>query len=114
MNRKRRETPLRPLATAAAGALCALLLATPAPAAARVTISVEVAYGGVLVGGVGFFLYLGASWDVPLAMRDLPTSLLEIGPGRTRLGVPLPRLDADPDDAPARPEVSFDLLRWRF
>lgn len=100
-----------------AGVLSALLLAAPTPASARVTVTVEVAYGGVIVGGIGLFIYIGGSWEVSLAGRSLPTALLEIREGRAQLGVPLPRLHLDSvtaGTAATDEQLRIDLLRWRF
>lgn len=100
-----------------AGALCALILAAPAPVAARVTVTVQIAYGAVVVGGVGLFVAVGGSWELPFANRDLPTALLEIGDGNFRPGIPLPSLSGGYDPAAADhsvPGVRIDLLRWRF
>lgn len=97
---------------AAAAALGLWALGTPAPAAARVTVTVEVAYGSVVVGGVGVFLLIGGSWDIPFATLLRRDTLLDITPGRVRLGLPLPALDrgGDGSDTPVR----VDLVRWRF
>lgn len=103
--------------TLAAGALCALLLAAPAPAAARVTVSVEFVYGGVLACGLGIFIAFGGSWDIDLADRLPSGALLEVGAGRSRLGLPLPALElVDDADGGLRSHerLHFDLLRWRF
>lgn len=102
---------------AAAGSLCALLLVAPAPAAARVTVSVEVIYGGVAGCGLGLFFYFAGSWEVPFAARNLQSALLEISDGRARVGVPLPSLHFESDlDGGQRPHdaIQLDLLRWRF
>ena len=103
--------------TAAAGALCALLLATPIPASATATITVEFAYGGVAACGIGFFVYIAGSWEVPFATRSLQGALLEVGDGRARFGVPLPSLSvvSDPSGLQGPHDaLQFDLLRWRF
>lgn len=109
--------PIRRRATiAAAAAVCATLLAAPVPAPARVVVTVEVAYGGIVAGGVGVFIYFGSSWEVPFAAGDLPTALVEITPGRTRFGVPLPSLGPDPGQTGSRSidALHLDLVRWRF
>lgn len=98
-------------------ALCALLLARPAPAAARVTVTVEFAYGGLAACGVGFFLYFASSWEVPFAARRLQGPLLELSDGQAHLGVPIPsfRLGGDPSgEQVAHDAIQLDLLRWRF
>ena len=100
-----------------AAALCALLLGAPAPAAARVTVTVHVAYGAVVVGGVGIFIAVGGSWDPGFAGQPLPTALLEVANGAVHTGIPLPGLDAqaDPIDADGSAiNVKLDLFRWRF
>lgn len=101
---------------AAAVAVCAALFAAPTPASARVVVTVEVAYGGIVAGGVGLFIYFGGSWEVPFAVGELPTALLEITPGRTRFGVPLPSLGPDPGQTgtPVIDALHLDLVRWRF
>ena len=107
----------RPWRMLVAAALAALLLAAPAPAAARVVITVQVAYGSVVVGGVGFFLFFAGSWEVPFVPRDLPTSLVDVQGSRVRLGVPLPSLCLDAGDAgspEAEARMQLELLRWRF
>ena len=103
--------------TAAAGALCALLLVAPTSASARVAVTVEFAYGGVAACGVGFFVYFAGSWEASLAARGLQSALLELSGGRARLGVPTPslRLGRDPSGQRAAPDsIQLDLLRWRF
>ena len=102
---------------ATAGVMCALLLVAPATASAQGTVTVEVAYGGVAVCGVGIFFYFAGSWEIPFVPRALQGALLELGAGRARLGVPLPSLhfDADSSGEPvAHDAIHFDLLRWRF
>jgi len=102
---------------AAALSLCALLLAAPTPAAARVVVSIEFVYGGVVGCGLGFFLYFAGSWEVPFAARSLQSALVEISDGRARVGVPVPSLSlgSDPDgEQRARDAIRLDLLRWRF
>lgn len=99
----------------AATVLCGLLLAAPLPAAARVTFTVQFAYGSVLVGGVGFFIYLAGGWEFPLASRELPTTLLEIRADRVRFGLPLLFPRPAPGAVDARGQgVQLDLVRWRF
>ena len=103
--------------TAAAGALCALLLTAPTPASARVTISVEVAYGGVVGCGLVFLLYFSGSWEAGFGARSLQGALLELSDGRAQWGVPLPSLGlgSDPSgDQVQRDTIQLDLLRWRF
>jgi hypothetical protein len=103
--------------TAAAGLLCTLLLVAPAPAAAGVTVTVEIVYGGVIGCGLGFFLYFAGAWEVPFAERAPQGVLLELSEGRARLGVPIPSLGlgSDPSGEPApRDEIRLDLVRWRF
>lgn len=102
---------------AAAVSLCALLLVSPAPAAARVTISIEVVYGGVAGCGLGLFFYFAGSWELPFAARNLQSALLEISDGRARVGLPVPslRFDGDLDGGQrSHDTVQLDLLRWRF
>ncbi len=102
---------------AAAGSLCALLLATPTPATARVTVTVEVVYGGVIGCGLGLFVYFAGSWEIPFAASGLQSALLELGGGRTRLGVPVPSLSlgSSPDgEQRAHDAILLNLLRWRF
>jgi hypothetical protein len=100
-----------------AGLLCALLLAAPAPAAAKVSVTIEVAYGGVIGCGLAFFVYFGGTWESGLAGRGLQSALIEVGDGPAHLGVPIPSLVLL-DDAAAAPaghrRVQLDLLRWRF
>jgi hypothetical protein len=103
--------------TLIAVSLCALLLGAPAPASARVTVNVQIAFGAVVAGGVGFFVSIGGSGELPFAPRSLPTAVLEVSDGRASLGVPLPSLELVPDPAddgnpPAR--VQVNLVRWRF
>jgi hypothetical protein len=96
---------------------CALMLGAPATAAARVTVTLQFAFGAVAVGGVGFFIVVGAAGDLGFAGHDLPTALLEVAKGEVRAGVPVPALDvkADPIDADQTgPAVRLDLFRWRF
>ncbi len=84
---------------------------------ARVTVTVQIAYGGVVVGGVGFFFYLAGSWEMSLAERGFPTALLEIRNDGVRFGVPLPVPDVASTPAAGDGEldgVRLDLLRWRF
>ena len=99
------------------GLLCALLLAAPAPASAKVTVTIEVAYGGVVGCGLAFFVYFGGAWESGLAGRALQSALIEVGDGPAHLGVPIPSL-APVNDAAAEPaghqRVQLDLLRWRF
>lgn len=105
------------LARWACAAACALtLLAAPGPADARVTVTVEFAYGAVVAGGVGIFIAFGGSWDVSLAERGLPTALLEVRDGTVRAGLPLlsPRLTVDGPERATVDGVQLDLLRWRF
>lgn len=100
-----------------AAALCALVLGAPSPAAARVTVTVQIAYGAVVVGGVGIFIAVGGAWDLGFAGRALPTALLEVANGTVRPGIPLPALNLEPESTGAdraAPSVRFDLLRWRF
>jgi len=102
---------------ATAGALCALLLVAPTPAAARVAVTVEFAVGGVAACGVGFFLYFAGSWESAFAARGLQGAMLEISEGRARLGVPIPALGLVSDPAGeqvAHDAIQLDLLRWRF
>lgn len=101
----------------AAGTLCTLLLLASTPAAARVTVTVEVASGGVVVCGLGFFLYFAGSWESPLATYEPRGVLLELSAGRAHVGLPIPALRLGND--PAAGQVSadgfqLDLLRWRF
>jgi hypothetical protein len=103
--------------TVIVGALCLALLGAPVPAAARVTVTFQFAYGAVVVGGVGVFIAVGGTWDLGLARRDASAALLELGEGGLRAAVPVPALCLAPD--PAEPEravpgVRVDLLRWRF
>lgn len=104
----------RPLALIAA--LTAALLFAPAPAAARVTVTVEIAYGGVVVGGVGFFVYIAGSWEYPLAGREIPTALLEVRGDGCRWGVPLPQPRLAPGEGAgaAADGALLDLVRVRF
>lgn len=95
---------------AAAVAAATILFGVPAPAAARVAVSVELAFGGMVVGGVGFFVYLAGSWGFSRGTRDVPTALVEVCGNRARLGVPLPLPGYDFE----RDVVRFDLVRWRF
>lgn len=105
----------RVLRWALAGALAALALAAPVTASARATVTVQIAYGGFVAGGVSVFVYLSGAWELPLAMRDLRTSLLEVSAGRARLGVPLPSLRTREDaDDPRGDGLQVDLVRWRF
>ena len=103
--------------TAAVGALCALLLVAPTPASARVTVSVEVAYGGVVGCGLVFLLSFSGSWEAGLAAHELQGALLELEGGRAQVGVPIPSLRFDGDasgDQVQRDTIQLDLLRWRF
>ena len=96
--------------------LAAAQLLSPAPAHARVTISIEIAYGGIVVGGVGFFVYIAGAWEIPLAERGIPTALLEVRGDGSRWGVPLIRPRAAALERRERGGEGFevDLLRWRF
>ena len=102
---------------AAAGALCALLLAAPTSAPAQVTITVEIVSGGVVGCGLGVFFYFFASWESHLTGHEPTGALFELADGRTRVGVPIPTLNlvGDPagDQAP-HDAIQVDLLRWRF
>jgi len=101
----------------AAALVCAIILSTSSPAAASVSVTVEFAYSGVVLGGVGLFVYFGGSWEIPFAGRNIPTALLEIREGRARLGVPLPSLPlaTDMSGAPGPGgALHIDLLHWRF
>lgn len=93
------------------------MLGAPATAAARVTVTVQIAYGAVVVGGVGVFVAVGGYWNLGFADRALPTALLEVADGSVRPGIPLPVLtrEAGPtgDDRSA-PSVGLELFRWRF
>ena len=100
-------------AAAVTAVLCALFLAAPAPAAARVTVSVEFVYGGVVGCGLGIFVYLADSWEIPLATRGLQGALVEFSAGRARVGVPLPSLSLVDEQVPRR-ALQVDLFRWGF
>lgn len=102
---------------ATSGLLCALLLAAPIPAAASGTVTVEVAYGGVIGCGLGIFIFFAGSWEVPFAPRDLQGALLELGDGRARVGVPVPVLrfgNGQDGEQTSHDSIQFDLIRWRF
>lgn len=118
MNTPAGRSPLRRAAKGLiAFALCAALVAAPAPAAAYVTVTVEFVYGGIVVGCVGIFVAIGGTWDMPFVRRPLQTALIEVGPAGTSLGVPVPSFAAaadQPDGAAARGGVQLDVVRWSF
>lgn len=102
--------------------LAAVLLALPIvvlprPAFSYVRISVEWAFGSVVVGGVGIFVYAAGSWEYPLVERDLPTALVEFRGRRPRLGIPLVQRRLIPGgETRISPSdgLQLDLVRWRF
>lgn len=104
-------------AVAAAGA-AVLLLARPAPASARVTVSVEFVFGGVAVGGIGIFVALSGTWETFAALEGIPDALVEFRGTRPRLGIPFALPQPLPgDDQTGRPPTGgplFNLVRWRF
>lgn len=112
----RTHVPGRSIAAIAVAGL--LALGAPAPAAARVVISVEFVFGGVAAGGLGIYVAASGTWSSFAAKRDIPDALLEVRGTRPRFGIPfapLPALSGDEyGERPAADGLNLNLLRWRF
>jgi hypothetical protein len=103
---------------AAVAAASLVTLGSPAPATARVIVSVEFVYGSVAAGGVGIFVALSGSWEAFARDGGIPDALIEVRGTRVRLGMPLVPLQAaaddDAGDRPVADGLLLNLVRWRF
>jgi hypothetical protein len=87
------------------------------PCPAKTTITVQIAYGGVICGGVGLCLYFYYSLGSGLWSPDILPAIVYIRGGKIALGIP-----AIECEQPV-PEISHDramesysvrFLRWEF
>lgn len=98
--------------------LAVLFLLQAVPCEARVTITVQFAYGTLIVGGFSLMVYFSQSYVLRHLASGEDTALFNIGDKPIRTGVPTPRFrgrhpDRE-DGVPSGYEYRLDLIRWRF
>jgi len=92
-----------------------VLFSSPCPA--KTTITVQIAYGGVICGGVGLCLYFFYSFRSGVYSQDIMPAIVNIRRGRISLGIPA--IDCEQSVLGISlnpPEQSYHVkfLRWEF
>jgi len=92
-----------------------VLFSSPCPG--KTTITVQIAYGGVICGGVGLCLYSFYSFRSDVCSQDIMSAILNIRRGRISLGIPA--IDCEQSvlgislNPPAQ-SYYVKFLRWEF
>jgi len=92
-----------------------LLFASPCPA--KTTITVQIAYGGVICGGVSLYLYFFRTLEPSLCSPDIVPALLNIRRGKIFLGIPAIVCGQSVTEMPPNRSVGsyyVRFLRWEF
>ena len=102
---------------AAIAILAAAVAFSPTVCRAEATLTVQVAAGGAVAGGVGVFIWFSRSYDLGLRRGSL-SGLLGIHGGQVVFGLPLPvpsmRHPGYDPESPPSPGWSLPLVRWSF
>ena len=91
------------------------ILAFPCPA--KTTFTVQIAYGGVIFGGVELFLYFYHSLGSGLLSPDIMPALLNIRKGKIALGFPVIECEQSVVEISPNPlggSYFVRVLRWEF
>ena len=97
--------------------LIAGLLSFSSPCPAETRFTVQIAYGGIVCGGVSLYLYFGRSFDSGLCSPDNMPALLNIRRGRIFLGIPAIECEQSVVEMPPNRSVGsycVRFLRWDF
>jgi len=97
--------------------LTAALLSFSSPCPAKTTFTVQIAYGGVICGGVSLYLYFFSSFDSGLCSADIMPALLNIRSGKIFFGIPaIECVQSVPEISPNRSVGSYCVrfFRWEF
>jgi len=89
----------------------------PSSCPAKTTFTVQIAYGGVICGGVSLYLYFYRSLDSGLCSADIMPALLNIRSGKIFLGIPAIECEQSvPGISPNRSVGSYYVrfFRWEF
>ena len=89
----------------------------PSSCPAKTTFTVQIAYGGVICGGVSLYLYFFSSFDSGLCSADIMPALLNIRSGKIFLGIPAIECEQSVPDIYPNPSVEsyrVRFLRWEF
>ena len=92
-----------------------VILSSPCPA--KTTFTLQIAYGGVIWGGVELFLYFSHSSGSGLLSPDIMPALLNIRNGKIALGFPV--IECEQPVVHIFPNTSGEsyfvrVLRWEF
>ncbi len=89
----------------------------PSSCPAKTTFTVQIAYGGVICGGVSLYLYFYRSLDSGLCSADIMPALLNIRSGKIFFGIPaIEYVQSVPEISPNRSAGSYCVrfFRWEF
>ncbi|NVM25223.1 MAG: hypothetical protein HWN70_04810 [Desulfobacterales bacterium] len=89
----------------------------PSPCAAKTTVTVQIAYGGMICGGVSLYLYFFRSFETSLCSPDIMPALLNIRSGKIFLGIPAIECEQSVTEIPPNRSVGsyhVRFLRWEF
>jgi hypothetical protein len=97
--------------------LLILLMVFSSPCLAKTRVTVQIAYGGVICGGVSLYLFFCHSFESGLCCPDIMPALLNIRSGKIVLGIPAIECEQSmreisPDSSVGPYYVRF--LRWEF
>jgi hypothetical protein len=87
------------------------------PCHAKITLTAQVAYGGVICGGVGLCLYFSRSFLSDLRVPDIMPALLTIRSGKIVLGIPAIECGQSAPEISLNPSgesYNVRFLRWEF
>jgi len=93
------------------------LLFFPSPCAAKTTVTVQIAYGGMICGGVSLYLYFWRSFETSLCSPDIMPALLNIRSGKIFLGIPAIECEQFVTEIPSNRSMGsyyVRFLRWEF
>lgn len=87
------------------------------PCHAKTTVTVQIAYGGIICGGVGLCLYFSRSFKSDLCLPDIMPALLTIRSGKIVLGIPAIECEQSVPGISLNPSgesYCVRFLRWEF
>jgi len=93
------------------------LLLFSSPCRAKTTLTVQIAYRGVICGGVGLILYFSHSVESALRSPDIMPALLNIRSGKIALGIPAIEYVQSVQEISPNPSAGsycIRLFRWEF
>jgi hypothetical protein len=93
------------------------LILSPSPCLAKTTVTVQIAYGGAICGGLGLFVYFYRSLGSGLWSPGITPAILQVRSGRIIWGIPAIECARPLSGVPSNPSVGsyyVSFLRWEF